>query len=135
MSEHGHVVPVKTYVIVWIALMVLLALTVAASFWNTGAEWINVAIMLTIAIAKMMLILLYFMHVRWSSKLVQVFAASGFLWVLFLFAIAASDWITRPELTRLSEQVQHSQSEAPHDAIHKDVHGDSGEEHGGDGAY
>ena len=112
-DAHGHVVPVKMYVMVWVALMVLLALTVAASYWNTGHIWINNTIMLTIAVAKTMLILLYFMHVRWSSKLTIIFAASGFLWVLFLFAFSMGDYMSRPELSRLQEQVVISE-DSPH---------------------
>lgn len=110
---HGHVVPVKTYLQVWVALMVLLVLTVAASYWNTGFIWINNSIMLAIATAKTLLILLYFMHVRWSSKLTLLFAASGFLFVLLLFAFAMGDYVSRPEITRLNEAVEVSAS-SPH---------------------
>ena len=103
---HGHVVPVKIYVVVWLALMVLLLLTVAASYWDTGHVWINNTIMLTIAVSKTLLILLYFMHVRWSSKLTIIFAASGFAWLLFLFAFSMGDYVSRPEVTRLHEAIE-----------------------------
>src|SRR5690606_26261192 len=95
------------------SLMVLLAMTVAASYWDTGAIWINNSIMLTIAVAKTMLILLYFMHVRWSSKLTMTFCAAGFLWVLFLFAFSMGDFLSRPESTQLIERVQVSE-ESPY---------------------
>jgi cytochrome c oxidase subunit 4 len=83
----------KTYVRVWAALLALLALTAAADFVNLGPLHTPVAI--TIAVAKALLILLYFMHVRFSSRLTRVFAGAGFLWLAILIGLSMSDYLTR----------------------------------------
>ena len=92
-AEHGHVVPVNIYVRVWLALMAFLLATVGASYIQMGS--LNVIIMLTIAVIKMTLILLFFMHVRYSSKLVQVFAALGFFWVFIFVLLVLTDYKAR----------------------------------------
>ena len=96
----GHkIVPVRTYLIVWAALMLLLALTAAAHFLNLGA--FAMAVALAIGIAKAVLIVLYFMHVRHSSRLTGVLAAAGFVWLLLLIAgviidYASRSWVATP---------------------------------------
>jgi cytochrome c oxidase subunit 4 len=55
----------------------------------------NNVVMLAIAIAKASLVILIFMGVRWSSRLTWVVAASGFVWLLILFGITMSDYLTR----------------------------------------
>lgn len=101
--SHGddiHVLPVRYYVMNFVSLMVLLMITVWVSFYHFG-DTINVAIMLSIAILKMTLVVLIFMHVWWSSKLVQVFAASGFLWLIIMFVLTFSDYISRDGATAI----------------------------------
>ena len=83
----------KTYYRVAAALMVLLALTVAASFVPLGPFGVVVA--LSIAAAKAVLILLFFMHVRYGSTLTKLFAVAGFFWLLILFLLTFSDYLTR----------------------------------------
>lgn len=83
----------KTYLIVWAALMALLVATAAADLVNLGP--FNTVIAITIAFLKAILILLYFMHVRTSSKLTWVLAVAGFLWLLILISGTASDYLTR----------------------------------------
>lgn len=90
MSAHP---PQSFYLRIFGALLVLTALTVAAAFFDFGA--MNDVIMLTIAITKATLVVLYFMHVRWSGKLVWVFAASGFLWLIILLSITFADVVSR----------------------------------------
>ena len=51
--------------------------------------------MLTIALTKAALVILFFMGVRWSSRLTWVVAASGFVWLLILFGITMSDYLSR----------------------------------------
>jgi cytochrome c oxidase subunit 4 len=51
--------------------------------------------MLAIACTKALLVILFFMHVRWSSRLTWVVAASGFVWLLILFGITMTDYLTR----------------------------------------
>jgi cytochrome c oxidase subunit 4 len=90
MSAHP---PASLFLRVFGALLGLTALTVAAAYFDFGA--INTVLMLTIAVAKGTLVVLYFMHVRWSDKLVWVFAASGFLWLVILMAITFADVVSR----------------------------------------
>ena len=84
-----HVVPKSTYYIVSVLLAVLLVLTVAAAKVDFGA-W-NVPIALAIAFAKAILIVLFFMHVRYGSPLVRLFAAGGFFWLLIMLAFILAD--------------------------------------------
>ena len=93
-----HVVPIRTYSLVFAALLAMLALTVAVAFVPLGG-WSPVAAM-TIAVAKAVLILLYFMHLRHAEGLVRVFAVSGLVWLLLLFALLLSDYLTRSEVIR-----------------------------------
>jgi cytochrome c oxidase subunit IV len=94
MSE--IVVPRKTYVKVWAALLMLLGLTVAVAYLHLG--WANPAAALGIAGIKATLIILYFMHVRYSPRLVWVFVGAGFFWLCIMFALTFGDYLTRPYL-------------------------------------
>ena len=94
MSEQNHhIVSVKTYLIVFAALMVLMILTVAVAFFDFGI--LNKGIALTIATTKAALIMLFFMHLRYSSKLVWVFAGLGFFGLLIMIIIAMGDYVAR----------------------------------------
>ena len=90
MSAHP---PASLYLKIFGALLVLTVLTVVVAFFDFGA--FNDVVMLTIALTKATLVVLYFMHVRWSDKLVWAFAASGFLWLIILMAITFADVISR----------------------------------------
>jgi len=81
------------YYAVFAALIIGTALTVAVAFVDLGA--LNNVVMLGIAITKATLVVLYFMHVRWSSRLTWVVAASGFFWLLILFGLTMQDYFTR----------------------------------------
>ena len=86
----------RTYWIVFIALMVLLAVTVIAAAFDLGP--LGVAVALTIAVIKAVLIILYFMHVRYSSRMVWLFAGASFFWVGIMFLFLFADYISRPQL-------------------------------------
>jgi cytochrome c oxidase subunit IV len=88
-----HVVPKSTYYKVAICLGVLMLLTVVASKFDL--EGWNVPVALAIAITKATLIMLFFMHVRYGTPLVKMFAASGFVWLAIMFVFMASDFLTR----------------------------------------
>ena len=88
--EH-HVIPVRTYLLVFAALFVLLILTVLVSLIDVGL--LNIVLAMTIAVAKAVLIILYFMHVRYSSRLTWIFVAAGFVWLAILIGITMSDYI------------------------------------------
>lgn len=96
MSE--HIVPVRVYVTIFLALLVGTALTVIAAFYDFPWQ-LNTIIALTIACAKATLVVLYFMHVRYSSRLVWVIVASALFWVGILFALTFSDYATRETLS------------------------------------
>ena len=89
-----HVVPsLKLYIAIFLALMVGTAITVWVAFFDLGA--LNNVVMLAVAVTKATLVVLYFMHVRWGSKLTWVIAASGFFWLLILFTFTLADYMTR----------------------------------------
>ena len=92
MSE--HIVPVKIYGMIFLALMLGTALTVWAGLRDFPGQ-LNVIIALTIAVVKATLVVLYFMHVRYSSKLIWVIFASALFWLAILFALTFSDYWTR----------------------------------------
>jgi cytochrome c oxidase subunit 4 len=81
------------YYAVFAALIVGTGLTVGVAFVDLGA--LNNVLMLGIAMTKALLVILFFMHVRWGTRLTWVVAASGFLWLLILFGITMSDYLTR----------------------------------------
>jgi cytochrome c oxidase subunit 4 len=89
----GHVLPLKVYLAVFGALMGLTAITTAVAYVDLGAA--NTAIALAIAGFKVVLVVLYFMHVRYSSRLVWVFALASAYWLLILFGFLMTDYVTR----------------------------------------
>ena len=92
MDSH-HVPSLKLYFTVFGILMVGTALTVLVAFYDLGP--LNNVMMLTIAIVKALFVVLYFMHVRWSSRLTWVVAASGFFWLLIMFTFTMTDYLSR----------------------------------------
>jgi cytochrome c oxidase subunit IV len=95
-ADHAdHILPVATYLIVFAVLLGLLVITFGAAFVNLGNPIINFAIAMTIAIVKAGLILWYFMHVKFGTRLVWVYAIGSFAWLLVLFGITLGDYMTR----------------------------------------
>lgn len=92
MSE--HIVPVKVYVSIFLALMVGTAITVLAAFRDFPGA-LNVIVAMTIAVVKATLVVLYFMHVRYSARLIWVIIASALFWMGILFALTFTDYLTR----------------------------------------
>jgi len=92
MSE--HIVPVRVYVAIFLALMVGTTLTVVAAFYDFPWRF-NTVIALTIASVKATLVVLYFMHVRYSTRLVWVIIGSALFWLGIMFALTFSDYFTR----------------------------------------
>jgi cytochrome c oxidase subunit 4 len=88
-----HIVSVKTYIGVFLALMVLTALTVAVAFKNFG--FMNDVIALTIAVIKMMFVVMIFMHLKYSLKLLWLVAGAGILWLIIMFSLTLTDYRTR----------------------------------------
>jgi cytochrome c oxidase subunit 4 len=89
----GHVAPLKLYFSVFGLLMVGTILTVVVAFFDLGA--LNNVVMLTIACVKALFVILFFMHVRWGSRLTWVVVASGFVWLLIMFTFTYQDYLSR----------------------------------------
>jgi cytochrome c oxidase subunit IV len=96
-ASHKHI-SVTTYVMVFLALMVLLVITVWAAFVHIPGPGVGLAVALLIATIKTVLVVLYFMHVIYSSKLTKVFVAAAFFWFGILLVLLYSDYLTRPWL-------------------------------------
>ena len=92
MSE--HIVPVRIYVTIFLVLLAGTALTVVAAFQDFPWQ-LNTIVAMTIAITKATFVVLYFMHVRYSARLIWVIVASALFWMGILFALTFSDYWTR----------------------------------------
>jgi cytochrome c oxidase subunit 4 len=92
-SGHVHVVPLKIYFVIITTLGLLTAATVLTAKIDMGA--MNTVVALTIAVIKGTLVVLYFMHVRWSKRLVWVFVAAAFVWFMILIAFTMQDFVSR----------------------------------------
>lgn len=95
-TSHLHVSPLWLNLTIFGSLMVLTALTVWAAFQDFGPMDLPVA--LAIALVKATLVVLFFMHVKYSSKVVMLCAGAGFLFLVFLFAFPFADIGTRPNV-------------------------------------
>ena len=91
MSE--HVTPLRTYLNVFLGLMLLTGLTTAVSFIDFGA--FNDILAMSIAGVKAALVIAIFMHVKYSTPLIKIFAVAGFLWLLIFFALILTDYEAR----------------------------------------
>ena len=92
MSE--HIVPRKTYYIVWALLMGLMILTAALSRVPLG-EW-NTVVALVIATIKALLVLLFFMHVKYENyKITWIAVIGGFFWLFLMLGLTMTDYLTR----------------------------------------
>ena len=103
MSE--HVVPVKTYVTIFLLLLLGTGLTVWASFvdldFQVGGRVFpgSVIVALIIACTKATLVILFFMHVKYSSRLTWVVVIAGFFWLLILLVGTMNDYALRGWMT------------------------------------
>ena len=84
---------IRTYALVLLALLVLTAVTTLVAFVDLGA--FSVVVALAIAVCKMLLVALYFMHVRHSTKLTKLVVLGGLLWLVILLMLTLSDFTTR----------------------------------------
>jgi cytochrome c oxidase subunit 4 len=97
MSEPTHhvhkVVPPRVYLAIFGLLLLFTALTVGASYLELGV--FNAIVALAIAVIKATLVVLFFMHVRYSSKLTKLTISAGFLTFLVLITMTLTDYISR----------------------------------------
>ena len=98
-EEHSATqhVSLATYLVVFALLMVLLVVTVVAAFVINLGNF-NIIVALSIAIVKAVLVVMYFMHVKYASRLTKIFVSAAFLWLALLFALTFADYLTRPAL-------------------------------------
>jgi cytochrome c oxidase subunit 4 len=88
-----HVVPLRVYFAVFAALIILTAVTIQVAYLDMGN--LNTPAALGIASVKALLVTLYFMHVRYSSRLIWLTAAAGVIWLGFLILITLTDYLSR----------------------------------------
>jgi cytochrome c oxidase subunit 4 len=92
MSE--HIMSSKFYYTIWIALLCLTVITAAVSFVDLGP--FNTIVALVIATFKALLVVLFFMHVKYTSeKLTKTVVVAGIFWLLLLLALSMADYATR----------------------------------------
>jgi cytochrome c oxidase subunit 4 len=93
MNGEPHVLPLRVYLAVFIALLAGTALTTWVATLDLGL--LNNAMALAIAGTKAALVILYFMHVRYSSRLIWIFSVAGFLWLLLFIVLIMADYDMR----------------------------------------
>ncbi|MBN9615732.1 MAG: oxidase [Acidobacteriales bacterium 59-55] len=91
-AEH-HIVTPRTYIFVFITLLIFTGLTVVAAYIDLGI--FNPVVALAIASFKAVVVLLFFMHVKYQSRLIKLTVASGFFTFLVLTTLSLSDYISR----------------------------------------
>ena len=92
MSE--HIVSVRVYITIFLVLLVGTALTVWAAFIDFPFG-LNTIIAMTIAVTKATFVVLYFMHVRYSGRLIWLVIAAALFWMGIMFALTISDYSSR----------------------------------------
>ena len=96
----AHIVQPRAYIVIFLALMLGTGLTVLAAFYDFPGP-LNAVVALTIAAIKATLVVLFFMHVRYSGKLIWLVIFSALFWLAIMFAITFSDYWTRMWLAPL----------------------------------
>ena len=91
--------------------MLLLALTWGVAEFNLGVA--NTVAALVIATAKMLLVILFFMHVRYHSRLVWLFAGAGFVWLLIMITLTLTDYLSRGVVKPYDREAPLSVVDAP----------------------
>jgi cytochrome c oxidase subunit 4 len=92
-----HIVPTRVYYTIFVILMLCTYLTVQAAFFDVGE--LNTVAALTIAVFKATLVVLFFMHVKYSTRLTWAVVIGGVFWLGILLALTLSDYLTRPWMT------------------------------------
>lgn len=90
---HEHIVPVSTYVAVFVALLILTALTTGMAWVDMG-RW-NLVVALVIAVCKASLVVLFFMHVKYNKGLSRITMIAAIFWLGLLMTFTLADELTR----------------------------------------
>ena len=88
-----HILPKRVYYTIFGILMLCTYATVQIAFFDLGA--LNAIAALTIAVFKAVLVVLFFMHVRYSTRLTWAVVVGGVFWLAILLALTLSDYLTR----------------------------------------
>jgi cytochrome c oxidase subunit 4 len=88
----------------WLALVLLLAATTILAFVPLGT--FNLFVALAIAIAKALVVLLFFMELRGGRPLVRTFAAAGFFWLLIMIVLSSADYLHRTDTRTAIDQMR-----------------------------
>jgi cytochrome c oxidase subunit 4 len=88
-----HVSSTKSYILVFLGLAVLTVITWAVARLDLG--WANDIVAMAIAVTKAMLVILFFMHVRYSTRLTALTAIAGFFWLAIMILLTMNDYWTR----------------------------------------
>ncbi|MBM3789891.1 MAG: oxidase [Acidobacteria bacterium] len=91
MSE--HIVSVRTYIVIFLALLALTFVTTEIAFVDLGP--LNIVVALVIALCKAALVVLFFMHVRWSRPIVWLNVLAGLMWLVILLGLILTDFLSR----------------------------------------
>lgn len=89
----GHVSPKSTYYAIFGALMVFTAITVGVAFINLGM--LNFPVAIAIAITKATLVILFFMHAKYSSRLTKLVISGAFFFLIVLLGLTLTDYASR----------------------------------------
>jgi cytochrome c oxidase subunit 4 len=89
----GHVVAKKLYFVIFGSLLAMTALTTGMAYVDLG-PW-NTVVALVIACCKATLVILFFMHWRWSTRLVRTVILSALLWLVILITLTCTDFFSR----------------------------------------
>src|SRR5437588_4277246 len=93
-SEHEHVGSLTTYALIFFSLLVFTGVTVFAAFQDLGK--FNAPVALIIATIKAVLVILFFMHVKDSSRLTKITLTAAIFWLGLLLGLTMTDYLTRP---------------------------------------
>jgi cytochrome c oxidase subunit 4 len=93
MDTEQHVLPTRVYYTIFAILMLCTFITVQVAFFDLGR--LNIVAALTIAVFKAVLVVLFFMHVRYSSRLTWLVVIGAVFWLAILLALTAGDYVTR----------------------------------------
>jgi len=88
-----HIVPVPVYLGVFLALIVGTIVTTLVAYVDLGP--FNIVVALFVAICKATLVILFFMHVKYSPKLTKLVVIAGIFWLIILLTITETDLLTR----------------------------------------
>ena len=92
-EDEQHIVTPKVYFIIFLSLLLCTALTIAASYLEMG-PW-NPVVAIAIACFKATLVVLFFMHIKYSSKLMKLTVGAGLFTFLILVGMSLADYFTR----------------------------------------